>query len=101
MWAEENSRDSIFEALRRRETFGTSGPRIAVRLFAGADLPADLCSDPEMIRHAYERGTPMGGTVVASAAPPRILVSALRDAGTADRPGTPLQRIQITLLHFS
>jgi len=95
VWAEENSRDAIFDALRRRETFGTSGPRIAVRLFAGADLPSDLCEDPEMVRHAYDRGTPMGGTLPATDAPPRILVSALRDAGTPDRPGTPLQRIQV------
>ena len=95
VWAEENSRDSIFDALRRRETFGTSGPRIAVRLFAGSGLDADLCARPDMLREAYAKGVPMGGSLAATDAPPRLLVSALRDAGTAERPGTPLQRIQV------
>jgi hypothetical protein len=95
VWAEENSRGAIFDALRRRETFGTSGPRIAVRLFGGADLSPDLCSDPDMIAKADSSGVPMGGTLPRADAPPRFLVSALRDPGTDARPGTPLQRVQI------
>lgn len=98
VWAEENSREAIFAALRRREVYATSGPRIVVRFFGGFDLAADLCSDTEMIARADASGVPMGS--VLAAAPderraPTFLVSALRDPGTAERPGTPLQRIQI------
>jgi hypothetical protein len=99
VWAEENSRGPIFDALRRRETFGTSGPRIVPRFFGGYGLDPSLCSAPDMVKQAYDRGVPMGGTLRASDAPagggPSFLVAALRDPGTASRPGTPLQRIQI------
>ncbi|MCW5891208.1 MAG: DUF3604 domain-containing protein [bacterium] len=96
VWAEENARPALFDALRRRETFGTSGPRIAVRLFGGWDLPAGLCSDPAMLEVAYAQGVPMGGSLGAGpGGAPRLLVSALADAGTPAQPGLPLQRIQI------
>ena len=49
-----------------RATFGTSGPRITVRLFAGWAYPADICSDPEMVWKGYQGGVPMGGDI-----PPR------------------------------
>jgi len=99
VWAEENSRGAIFDALRRRETFGTSGPRITVRLFAGYGFPSSLCADPDMIRKAYAGGVAMGGVLgappPAGPAAPTIVVTALRDPGTAARPGTPLERLQI------
>jgi hypothetical protein len=97
VWAEENSRDAIFDALRRREVFATSGPRIVPRFFGGWSLPAGLCSDPNMIASAYAGGVPMGGVLPPPppATAPTFLVSALKDAGTVARPGTPLQRIQI------
>lgn len=96
VWAVENSRDAIFEALRRREVFGTSGPRIAVRMFAGWDLPEDLCDAPGLVATGYARGVPMGADLPPpSAGAPRLVVQAMRDPGTAERPGTPLQRIQI------
>jgi hypothetical protein len=97
VWAEENSREAIFGALRRRETFGTSGPRIAVRFFGGFDLPADLCGAADFAARGYAAGVPMGGDL--SAAPeggaPSFAVWALRDPGSATRPGVPLQRVQI------
>jgi hypothetical protein len=97
-WAEENTRASLFDALRRREVFGTSGPRIAVRFFGGWDLPVNLCHDSRMLETAYDRGVPMG-RVLPSRRPgtsvPRFLVSALRDSGTPTRPGTQLERVQI------
>ena len=94
VWAQENSRDSIFEALRRKETYATSGTRPIVRFFAG-DLDPALCDSPDLIRQAYARGVPMGGEINAGDRPPRFLVSAQKDAGTPRSPGTDLQRVQI------
>jgi hypothetical protein len=93
VWAEENSREAIFDALRRRETFGTSGPRISVRLFAGWNYPADLCGDPGLVRRGYAGGVPMGGDLPAppgGARAPVFVALAQRDPG-----GAPLERIQI------
>jgi hypothetical protein len=96
VWAEENSRPRIFDALRRREVFGTSGPRIAVRFFGGWNFPAGLCGDPDMVADAYEVGVPMGSLLEPpTSAAPSFLVTAARDPGTVVHPGTPLQRIQI------
>ena len=98
LWARENTRDALFDAMRRRETYGTSGPRIISRFFAGWDLSADLCRAPNRIEQAYAGGVPMGS--VLSAGPsaqvqPSFLVTASQDAGTPDVPGTPLQRLQV------
>ena len=96
VWAEENSRDSLFDAMRRKETFGTSGVRIQARLFGGWDLP-DLCSSRDMIAEAYELGVPMGSVLPPreGSRAPTLFVTALADPGTSEHPGTPLQRIQI------
>jgi len=98
VWAEENSRDSLFDALRRRETFGTSGTRITPRFFGAWSLPAGLCDDPNMIAEADAAGVPMGGVLPpqpAGITAPTFVLSALRDPGSASRPGTPLQRLQV------
>lgn len=98
LWARENSRDALFDALRNRETYGTSGPRIVSRFFGGWDYPEDLCFRKDRIATAYAEGVPMGGVLSASdraSAKPRFLVAASQDAGTPDSPGTPLQRLQI------
>jgi len=98
VWAEENSRPSIFDALRRREVFGTSGTRLSMRFFGGWNLPAGLCDDPQLLQKAYAQGVPMGGTLAAQpsgATTPAFVVAALRDPGTAARAGTPLQRLQV------
>src|SRR5207253_4098105 len=98
VWAEENSRPSLFDALRRREVFGTSGTRLSVRFFGGWNLSSGLCDDPQMLQHAYARAVPMGGTLTArpsGSSAPTFIVAAMRDAGTANRPGTPLQRLQV------
>ena len=92
VWAEENARDAIFSALRRKETFGTSGPRMVVRMFGGWDFPSDLCNSTELVAKADAAGVPMGGTLdpqPASSAP-AFVVSAMQDSTSA-----PLQRVQI------
>ncbi len=95
VWAEDNSRDALFDALQRRETFGTSGPRIEPRFFAAPDYPADLCEREDVIAAAYAGGVPMGGTLDAPPQSPHFLVQARRDPGTQDYPGTDLQRLQV------
>ncbi len=92
VWAEENARDAIFSAMRRKETFGTSGPRMTVRMFGSWDYPSDLCNAPDLVAQADAAGVPMGGTLgpqPASSAP-MFVVSAMQDSTSA-----PLQRIQI------
>lgn len=97
VWAEENSRDAIFSAIRRRETYATSGTRPVVRFFGGEALDQSLCSDPQMIEQAYRWGVPMGGELqpVSEGSSPAFLVSALKDTGTKAHPGNDLQRVQI------
>jgi len=95
VWAEENSRDAIFNAMLRRETFGTSGPRILPRFFGGWELDSNSCSRKDMIEHGYEKGIPMGGDLVAhsdSDMKPSFLLAANRDSGGQE---TPLQQLQI------
>ena len=97
VYAEENSREAIFEALERREVFGTSGPRIEPRFFAAAELPEDLCARPDRLEVADREGVPMGGDLaLARSAPgPVFAAFASADPGTATAPGGDLQRIQI------
>ena len=90
VWAVENSRDALFEAMQRRETFGTSGPRMAVRFFGSRGFDAGLCDAPDLVARGYAEGVPMGGELPAGDAAPTFVVSALRDPQ-----GAPLQRIQI------
>ena len=99
LWAEENARDALFAAMRRREAFGTSGPRITLRFFGGWDYPDSLCATPDFARRGYGGGVPMGGALPprppGARGGPRFAVLARRDADVADFPGTPLQRVQI------
>jgi hypothetical protein len=86
VWAEENSRDAIFEAMRRRETYATSGTRPIVRFFAGWDLPRDLCGKTDFARVGYDRGVPMGADLkprpAGATGSPRFAVMAMKDPGS-------------------
>ncbi|MCX2981987.1 DUF3604 domain-containing protein [Halieaceae bacterium IMCC14734] len=93
IWAQQNTRQSLFTAMRNRETFGTSGPRIEPRFFGGWNVPETLCQDPAMISKAYAAGVPMGGELNGSAlsnGAPQFVVSANQDPQ-----GMPLQKIQV------
>ena len=89
VWAEENTRAAIYDAFRRKETFGTSGTRMKVRFFAGNDLPE--LEDEDLIGKAYGGGVPMGGDLIANAAEiPSFIAWVAKDPNSAS-----LQRLQI------
>jgi len=91
VWAEENTREAIYDAFRRKETFATSGPRMKVRFFAGYDLENSKLDDLSLIQDAYTTSIPMGGTLnIEANKNPTFLVWAI-----ADPDGAPLQRTQI------
>ena len=91
VWAHENTRAAIFDALRRRETFATSGPRIALRFFVGTDFPEDLLERDDWVAAAYRHGQPMGADIELDAdETPRFVVEARKDPQGAD-----LERVQI------
>ena len=92
VWATENTREALFEAMMRKEVYATTGPRMRVRLFAGFDLePADAY-DQDAVAIGYEKGVPMGGDLPATTddRAPTFLVMAMKDPDGAN-----LDRIQI------
>ena len=92
VWAEENTRDSIFHALKNRETYGTSGTRIVARFFGGWGFKGDACTG-DFVTMGYADGVPMGGDLPPRVGEgnPRFVAAAWMDESI----GTPLDRIQI------
>lgn len=89
VWAEANTRDAIYAAFRRKETFATSGSRLKVRFFGGWDFSRSLVAKPGWAHSAYRLGVPMGGDLPVARAgkAPSFAVQAVKDplSGNLDR----------------
>ena len=88
VWAPENTREAIYDAMMRKETFGTSGPMIKVRFFGGWDFAAADVKDAGFVKAGYARGVPMGGDLKpGSGKAPSFMVKAMKDpkSGNLDR----------------
>ncbi len=92
VWARANTREAIFDALKRREVYATTGPRITLRFFGGWEYTAEDALAPDVARPGYARGVPMGADLppTSGAAAPTFLIAALRDPD-----GAHLDRIQV------
>jgi hypothetical protein len=92
VWAEENTRESIVAAMRRREVYATSGPRIGVRVYAGWNLGAELVDAADFPANVLERSVPMGGELMSAeeGAAPTLLIEAIADPNSAF-----LDRVQV------
>lgn len=97
LWAEENSRSALFDAMQRRESYATSGTRPTLRFFGGFDLPEALCGEPDLAAQAYATGVPMGGELISQTTDeaPRFIAQASQDPGSPGFPGSRLAEIQI------
>jgi hypothetical protein len=91
VWAEENTREAIFDAMKRKETYSTSGVRIPLRFFGGWNLEKGMLRQKEWVKSAYARGVTMGADLPApKSAAPSFAVWAAKDPDSAN-----LDRIQI------
>ena len=92
VWARENTREALFDAMKRKEVYATTGSRILVRIFAGWDFEADEVERPDFADRGYAGGVPMGGDLVSAPAgkAPRFMIRALRDPDNAN-----LDRVQV------
>ena len=92
VWARENTREALFDAMRRKEVYATTGTRLRVRVFGGWDFAADEVVRPDFVSAGYRRGVPMGGTLTDApdGRAPGFMIRALRDPDGAN-----LDRIQV------
>lgn len=90
VWAKENTREAIWEAMARKEVYATTGTRLKVRVFAGFNFDETDLQRSNFVQHGYEGGVPMGGDLNRSEQPPKFLIRAIRDANGAN-----LDRVQI------
>ena len=89
VWAEDNTREGIVAAMRRREVYATTGPRIGVRVYGGWNLSAESLEEADFPANVLEQAVPMGGELMTAAegATPTLLIEALADpaSGALDR----------------
>ena len=92
VWAVENTRESLFNAMKRKEVYATTGPRITVRFFGGWDYHKDEAFKPDLARIGYRKGVPMGGDLFSAPAgkSPNFLIRAVKDPI-----GAHLDRLQV------
>lgn len=92
VWAQENTREGLFDAMERREVYATTGTRMVVRVFAGWDFEAGDVLRSDFVREGYRRGVPMGGELppAPKGKAPTFLIQALRDPDGAN-----LDRVQV------
>ena len=93
VWARENTREGLFDAMQKKETYGTTGTRITVRFFGGWDYGDDEVFRPDAVSIGYQKGVPMGGDLATRPAgrqAPVFMVGALKDPWSGN-----LDRIQI------
>ena len=92
VWARENTRESIWDAMKRKEVYATTGTRLRVRVFAGWDFESDEVQRPDFARTGYARGVPMGGDLTSAPEDksPTLMIRALRDPDGAN-----LDRLQV------
>jgi hypothetical protein len=92
VWARENTREDLFDGVKRKEVYATTGTRIRVRVFGGWDFSADDLGRSDFVSQGYGRGVPMGGELgnASSGKKPSFLIRALRDPDGAN-----LDRIQV------
>lgn len=92
VWATDNTREALFDAMERRETYATTGPRMLVRFFGGWDFEANDANTRQPAAIGYRKGVPMGGdlTKAPSGKSPTFLVAALKDPIGAN-----LDRVQV------
>ncbi len=99
-WAEENTRESLYSAFRRKEVFATSGPRLQLRFFAGYDFDESMLTSADGVSRAYAKGVTMGGTLSTGSSTNNDTSGGQKSPGflvmaSADPEGAPLQRVQI------
>ncbi|HKC01256.1 MAG TPA: DUF3604 domain-containing protein [Terriglobales bacterium] len=93
VWAEENTRESIFNAMQRKETFAVSGPHIKVRFFGGWQYTPEILTDKDWVKNGYSKGVPMGADLPAATGTPKaptFIVWGVKDPTSGN-----LDRIQI------
>lgn len=91
VWADQNTRESLYDSLERREVYASAGPRITVRFFGGWNFSDNAGGADVMVAEGYKNGVPMGGELTQNGeTAPTFLVSAMKDPEGAN-----LDRIQI------